>query len=84
MNTDPNDPCFIAKAADTVSDVRTAIDSASDEVSEIGGRLRSAWDHSRGVQSSIDFLETATRAAPLAALGVAFVLGVMFAAGRRR
>ena len=83
MSTEQNDPGLIAKTADSVTDVRTAIDSPSEEVSQIGGRLKSAWDHSPGVQSSIEFLETATRAAPLAALGIAFVFGVMFASRRR-
>lgn len=84
MNNDANDPGFIARTTDSVTDVRTAIGSASDEVSEISGRLKNAWDHSRGIQSSVEFIESATRAAPLAALGVAFVFGVMFATGRRR
>ena len=84
MHDDENDPGLIARTSDTVTDVKTAIDNASDEVSEIGMRLKSAWDHSRGLKSSVEFIESATRAVPLAALGVAFLFGVMFATGRRR
>jgi hypothetical protein len=71
------------QAADTLKDVRQSVDAASDKAVEAGRRFAAAV---RDVNSRpiLDSIEDFTRKAPLAMLGIAFIAGAMFAAGRRR
>ncbi len=78
-----DNPNIAERATDTLTDVRQSVDAASDKAVEAGRRFAAAV---RGVNSKpiLDIVEDFTRKAPLAMLGIAFIAGAMFAAGRRR
>ena len=84
MNDDTNEPSSAARAADTNTDVQGAVKTANDGIADLGGRLKNSWERSNILRTSVGLVEDVIRTAPLAALGVAFIFGVMFAAGRRR
>jgi len=76
-------PNISERASDTLTDVRQSVDAASDKALEAGRRFADAV---RGVNTKpiLDTIEDFTRKAPLTMLGIAFIAGAMFAAGRRR
>lgn len=81
MMTD--NPNMAERASDTLTDVRQSVDVASDKAVEAGRRFAAAV---RGANTKpvLDTVEDFTRKAPLVMLGIAFIAGAMFAAGRHR
>ena len=78
-----DNPNMAERASDTLTDVRQSVDAASDRAVEAGRRFAGAVE---GANSTpvLNTIEDFTRKAPLAMLGIAFIVGAMFAAGRRR
>jgi ElaB/YqjD/DUF883 family membrane-anchored ribosome-binding protein len=78
-----DNPNITETANDTLTDVRQSVDAASEKAAEASRRFADAV---RGVNAKpiLDTIEDFTRKAPFAMLGIAFIAGAMFAAGRRR
>ncbi|MEH2514047.1 hypothetical protein V1291_005401 [Nitrobacteraceae bacterium AZCC 1564] len=78
-----DNPNIAERASDTLTDVRKSVDTASDKAVDAGRRFAAAVRdvNSRPILASI---EDFTRRAPLTMLGIAFIAGAIFAAGRRR
>ena len=78
-----DNPNIAERTSDTLTDVRQSVDAASDKAVEAGRRFATAV---RGANTKpiLDSIEDVTRKAPLAMLGIAFIAGAIFAAGRRR
>jgi len=76
------DPSIAARAVDSFTDAKRAVDIATDEVVATSRKLaRAVRRPTRGVGGA---LENLTRTAPLPMLGVAFILGLLLSGGRRR
>ena len=56
----------------------------TNEAQDIADRAKVARNRSPSIQSAVSLVEDVTRAAPLVALGAAFIVGAMFASRRRR
>lgn len=78
-----DNPNMAERASDTLTDVRQSVDAASDKALEAGRRFASAV-RSANTRPILESVEDFTRKAPLVMLGIAFIAGAMFAAGRRR
>lgn len=83
MTDMPNDPGFAARAADSLTDAKHAVDSATDEVVRTSRRFESALRRSEFPRSVLGLVADVTRVAPLGMLSVAFLAGVMFASRNR-
>jgi ElaB/YqjD/DUF883 family membrane-anchored ribosome-binding protein len=78
-----DNPNIAERASDRLTDVRQSVDAASDKAVEAGRRFADAV-RAANSKPILDSIEDFTRKAPLAMLGIAFLAGAMFAAGRRR
>lgn len=78
-----DNPNMAERASDTLSDVRRSVDVASDKALEAGRRFAGAVQGANA-KPVLDTIGDFTRKAPFAMLGIAFIAGAMFAAGRRR
>ncbi len=77
-------PGFSERAVDSLTDARSAVNSASDEVADVGRHFKEAVEAAKQPRTVLARLEDLTRAAPLAMLSIAFIAGVMFVSKRQR
>jgi hypothetical protein len=76
-------PPLTERIMDGVTDAQFTASQVSDNIQEIGARLREAIQQTRS-RSVVTTIEECTRASPLLALGVAFLLGAVLFGPRRR
>ena len=84
MADDPAQPSLPERAFDSLTDARRAVLTATEEVVEVGRHFCETVEAAKQPNTYVRWLEELVRAAPLPMLGITFVAGVMFAAGRRR
>jgi len=79
-----NDPGMAARAADSLTDARYAVETATDEVLRTSRRVRAAVEGPGLPRAVLGFVQDITRIAPLAMLSVAFLAGAMLTSRQRR
>lgn len=84
MVDEPGQPGFSEHAVDSLTDARRAVNSATEEVAEVGRHFKKAVESAKQPGTYLAMLEDLTRAAPLAMLGIAFIAGATFASRRQR
>jgi len=78
-----NDPGLAARAADSLTDAKYAVEHATDDVVRTSRRVKAALQSPEFPRTVVGILQDVTRIAPLAMLSVAFVAGAMLASRRR-
>jgi hypothetical protein len=71
-------------ADEALKHAKSAVDSASAHVDEVGRHFSDAVEKARRPETYVELVKSATVRAPLAMLAAAFIAGALFGSRRRR